>query len=136
MRQLIRKLRDAENGIALVWFATTLVLLIGTAGFAVDLGWLYLNSSRTQRSADAAATAGVVHLPGFPANADLDARDAARANGYDVCDPLQSGGAVTLSSTPRKISNMSPPSAYCLSKLWHFKGIKSSASVMPQSLRR
>jgi len=100
MRQLIRKLRDAENGIALVWFATTLVLLIGTAGFAVDLGWLYLNSSRTQRSADAAATAGVVHLPGFPANADLDARDAARANGYDVCDPLQSGCADTLISTP------------------------------------
>ena len=59
MRRLVSKFREAENGVAMVWLATTLVLLLGTAGFAVDLGWLYLNTSRTQRSVDAAAMAGV-----------------------------------------------------------------------------
>jgi len=100
MRRVISKFRETDNGVAMVWLATTLVLLLGTAGFAVDLGWLYLNTSRTQRSVDAAAMAGVVNLPGFPATADLEARDAARANGYDVCDPLQTGCADTLTSTP------------------------------------
>jgi Flp pilus assembly protein TadG len=100
VRRLVSKFREADNGVAMVWLATTLVLLLGTAGFAVDLGWLYLNTSRTQRSVDAAAMAGVVNLPGFPVTADLEARDAARANGYDVCDPLQTGCADTLTSTP------------------------------------
>ncbi len=99
MIRLIRRLRDEENAVAMVWLATTLVLLLGTAGFAVDLGWLYLNASRTQRSVDAAAMAGVVNLPGFPVTADLEARDAARANGYDVCDPLTTGCVDTLTAT-------------------------------------
>ena len=100
MRALVRKFRETENGVAMVWLATTIVLLLGTAGFAVDLGWLYLNTTRTQRSADAAAMAGVVHLPGFPVSADLDARNAARANGYDVCDPADTGCVDTLTATP------------------------------------
>lgn len=82
---------EKDPGVALVWLATTLVLLLGTAGFAVDLGWLYLSASRVQRTADSAAMAGVVHLPGFPVTADLDARDAGRANGYDICDPRSHG---------------------------------------------
>ena len=100
MIRIIRKLRDEENAVAMVWLATTIVLLLGTAGFAVDLGWLYLNASRTQRSVDSAAMAGVIHLPGFPVSADLDARDAARANGYDVCDPVDTGCSDILVATP------------------------------------
>lgn len=100
MRRLISRIRRKEDGVAMVWLATTLVLLLGTAGFAVDLGWMYLSASRAQRTVDSAAMAGVVHLPGFPLDADLDARDAARANGYDVCDPGNSGCSDTLVSTP------------------------------------
>ena len=100
MIRRFRELREEDNGVALVWLATTIVLLLGTAGFAVDLGWLYLNASRAQRTVDAAALAGVTNLPGFPATADLDARDAARANGYDVCDPGYTGCIDTLASTP------------------------------------
>ncbi|MEE8374884.1 MAG: TadE/TadG family type IV pilus assembly protein [Acidimicrobiia bacterium] len=50
MRHLVHRFRQAESGVAMVWLATKLVLLLGTAGFAVDLGWLYLSTSRTQRS--------------------------------------------------------------------------------------
>ena len=100
MRELIKKLRSQDRGVAMAWLATTLVLLLGTAGFAVDLGWMYLSASRLQRTVDAAAMAGVVHLPGFPSQADLDARATARANTYDVCDPGSSGCDDTLTATP------------------------------------
>jgi hypothetical protein len=83
-----------DEGIALVWLAITLVLLIGMAGFGLDLGWIYLNTARTQKAVDAAALAGVVNLPGFIAQANIDASDAAVANGYDP------GGADTLTITP------------------------------------
>jgi len=99
MIRRFREFRQEDNGVAMVWLATTIVLLLGTAGFAVDLGWLYLNASRAQRTVDSAAMAGVVHLPGFPNKADLDARNAARANGYDVCDPLVLGCSDTLVAT-------------------------------------
>jgi hypothetical protein len=83
-----------EEGIALVWLAITLVLLIGMAGFGLDLGWIYLNTARAQKAVDAAALAGVVNLPGFIAKANIDANDAARANGYDP------GGSDDLIVTP------------------------------------
>jgi hypothetical protein len=72
-----------DDGISLIWLAMTLALLIGMAGFATDLGWLYLNTTRAQKAVDAAALAGVVNLPGFQNLALSDAEDAARANGYD-----------------------------------------------------
>lgn len=98
---MIRRFFDErERGAALAWFTISVVLLIGAAGFAVDLGWMYLNASRVQRTVDSAALAGVVHLPGFPNSADLDARDAARANGFDVCDPGILGCSDILTSTP------------------------------------
>ena len=60
----------------------------------LDLGWMYLSTTRAQKAVDAAALAGVVNLPGFIAQANQDAADAARANGYDP------GGADTLTVTP------------------------------------
>ena len=77
-----------DEGFSLVWLALTLTVLLGMAGLAVDLGWLYLNSVRTQAAVDSAALAGVVNLPAFPYTADAEA--AVRANGYDP------GGADTL----------------------------------------
>jgi hypothetical protein len=87
-----RNLRSEDGGFSLVWLAIILVLLLGMAGFATDLGWIYLNTVRTQNAVDAAALAGVVNLPGFDPAPDAEA--AARANGYDP------GGADTLSLTP------------------------------------
>lgn len=76
--------RERESGAALLWVAGALTVLLTMAAFAVDLGWIYLNSSRLQAAADAAALAGVVHLPGFPDSADADAALAAGANYFPI----------------------------------------------------
>ncbi|MGD2102848.1 MAG: Tad domain-containing protein [Acidimicrobiia bacterium] len=81
VRVLRNRLKSEDSGFSLVWLAMILVLLLGMAGFATDLGWLYLNTVRTQNAVDAAALAGVVNLPGFdPAP---DAQAAVTANGLD-----------------------------------------------------
>jgi hypothetical protein len=49
---------------------------------AVDLGWLYLNSIRTQQAADAAALAGVVYMPDEFPTASTVAISTATANEY------------------------------------------------------
>ena len=69
---------------ALFFIALTLAVLVGMAAFAIDLGWLYLNTSRVQRGADAGVLAGAVHLPVFPDQAASDAVDGANANGWKV----------------------------------------------------
>jgi hypothetical protein len=74
--------------------AGSLVMLLAFSALAVDLAWVYLNSSRLQNAADAAALAGVVNLPGDPSAAQNDAEDAAGANGFAV------GGANTVTATP------------------------------------
>ena len=48
---------------SLVWFALSLTVLCGMAGFATDLAYWYLTASRAQNAADAAALGGVVFLP-------------------------------------------------------------------------
>ncbi|MFZ0494008.1 MAG: pilus assembly protein TadG-related protein, partial [Acidimicrobiia bacterium] len=74
--------RHSDEGAVLVWVAGSIVALMLFAALAVDLGWFYLNSSRLQNAADAAALAGVVDLPGFLTQAQSDADDAAAANGF------------------------------------------------------
>lgn len=74
--------RRKEKGAALPLVAGILATLLGLSAFAVDLGWIYLNTSRLQRAADAAALAGVVHLPAFPSRVTEDATAAATANGF------------------------------------------------------
>lgn len=75
---------EGEKGSALPFVAVVLVLLLGMAAFAIDLGWLYLNGARTQRAADAASLAGVVFLPGDVASVSSTAVNGANANGYRV----------------------------------------------------
>jgi hypothetical protein len=75
---------DGERGLVLVWMAMMLVVLLGMAGFAVDLGSWYLRSSKLQRAADAAALAGVVWMPGDPASAQAAALATLQKNGIDT----------------------------------------------------
>ncbi len=56
------KLRS-EDGVSLLLTAAALTVMLGMAGFAVDLGWIYLNQTQTQKAAESAALAGVVHMP-------------------------------------------------------------------------
>jgi hypothetical protein len=75
---------DEERGAALLWIAASLVMLLAFSALAVDLAWLYLNSSRLQNAADASALAAVINAPGFMTQAQTDAESAATANGYPV----------------------------------------------------
>ena len=76
--------------------ASSLVLLLGMAAFGTDLAWFYLNASRVQRSADAAALGGVVWMPADPGTAISTAHDLAFRNGYD-------DDAVDVTVTPATI---------------------------------
>jgi len=60
---------DGENGVVLVLTALSMVILMGMAAFAVDLGWLYYSQLNVRKAAEAAALAGVVHMP-LPACSD------------------------------------------------------------------
>lgn len=98
MRELYRRLKSRdERGSALVLIAGSLVLLMGLAAFGVDLAWFYLNSSRVQRAADAAALGGVIHLPADEPAALANAHVVAIANGYD-------DAAADTTVTPVRIS--------------------------------
>ena len=55
--------RSSDEGATLPLFALMALVLFGMVGFAVDLGWVYLNASRVQNAADAAALAAVTRLP-------------------------------------------------------------------------
>ncbi|MGH8915805.1 MAG: TadG family pilus assembly protein [Acidimicrobiia bacterium] len=83
MRKLLRLARDNDRGAALALIASSMVLLLGMAAFGSDLAWFYLNASRVQRAADAAALGGVIWLPGQPGTANSTAIDIALRNGYD-----------------------------------------------------
>lgn len=63
--------------------AIMLVVLLGAAAMAVDLGWLYWHSIEVQHGADAAALAGVIYEPGQRTEAHNEALAAAASNGYD-----------------------------------------------------
>ncbi len=84
MRGLFHRIKDGEDrGAALALVAASLVVLMGMAAFGTDLAWFYLNASRIQRAADAAALGGVIWLPGDSGKADDTAVDIALRNGYD-----------------------------------------------------
>ncbi len=80
-RRKVRELLE-EKGISLPLVAMSLFLLMSLAAFAIDLGWFYVNSQRVQRAADAAALAGVVHLPTSEANAIAAAVEVGTNNAY------------------------------------------------------
>lgn len=72
-----------QRGAVLPLMAILLVVLMGAAAMAVDLGWLYWQSIEIQHGADAAALAGVVYEPDLRTQAKSEAVAAAKENGYD-----------------------------------------------------
>lgn len=82
MRSLFIRLSENDRGAALALVGASLLLLMGMAAFGSDLAWFYLNSSRIQRAADAAALGGVIWLPSDEASAKVNAQSIAVQNGY------------------------------------------------------
>jgi len=84
MKKLFKRFKEGgDRGAALVLIGSTMLLLMGMAAFGTDLAWFYLNSSRIQRAADAAALGGVVWLPGDEATSFASAHSIAIQNGYN-----------------------------------------------------
>ena len=80
---------ESERGAVLILTTLLLVVFMGMAAFAIDLGWLYYNQLNTAKAAEAAALAGVVHMPMpgcvSPGSGDqptVVARDIAGRQGY------------------------------------------------------
>jgi Flp pilus assembly protein TadG len=84
----------SHRGQVLVIFSGIFVVLLLMSALVIDLAWLWNNSLRIQRTADAAALAGVVYLPNDVPNAVIYARREATRNGY----PNATGG-VTVTPT-------------------------------------
>ncbi len=76
-----RRGRD-ERGYAIVLIAGSMTVLLGVAGFSIDLGSWYVRASKMQNAADAAATAAVVYLPGDYATAAATATAVLTKNGF------------------------------------------------------
>ena len=75
------KLIRREEGAVLVMVAAGMAVLLGFLALVADVGFLYLNRVQLVNAADAAALAGVWHLPGEPGEAKTVAREYARKNG-------------------------------------------------------
>ncbi len=101
----------AERGQALLIAAGAIVILVGTAGLAIDVGIARTQLRSAQNAADAAAVSGADDLPGgSPATAITDATCAAAFNGYVdrsgpvTCNghtyPAEPGVTVTVSTPP------------------------------------
>jgi Putative Flp pilus-assembly TadE/G-like len=76
--------RKNERGQAIVLMVLSLVVLIGMAALAIDVGSWYRTKRRLQGTADAAALAGAQQLPKSPGAARTMAMDYADKNGGDV----------------------------------------------------
>jgi Flp pilus assembly protein TadG len=104
--------RFEERGAILVLSAMALVILMGMAAFAVDYGWLAYNRLEVRKAAEAAALAGVVHMPlpgsetwGAGAGAYDTAIDVAGRNGYvNGVDGASVSPTETLSPHQVKVS--------------------------------
>jgi hypothetical protein len=97
-----------ERGYVLVLTALISIALLIFAAIGVDVGAFYSRGIQAQRAADAAATAGVVYLPGDLARAEQAALQAARDNGFDDNDPKENLGKeidviVQRGNTPRRL---------------------------------
>ena len=90
-----QRIKAKERGAVLILIAASMAGFIGMAGFAVDLGWIYLQSTNVKKAAEAAALAAVAHMPletpqaagteistGIPAADTAD--DVATKHGYSA----------------------------------------------------
>lgn len=84
--------RPVRRGIAVVWTALLLIVLVGVLGVGLDFGKAAWNIHQLHNAADAAALAGAQIVKGDPSGAAVRAHDLALVNDAD-------GLAVTLRTT-------------------------------------
>lgn len=80
--------RERRRGVAMVYFALSLIVIIGMVGFVTDLGRLYVAGAQAQKAADAAALAGApfIYSDSTGATSRTEAQRLAKWNGFDIAD--------------------------------------------------
>lgn len=86
-----------QKGTTLILVASLMVVLLGMVGFAADLGWLYFQQTNARKAAEAAALAGVVHVP--PVGTWGPGEEA-----YDTAMDVAARAGYTTGVTPELIS--------------------------------
>ncbi len=61
--ETLRRFRDDQRGAVVIFFAASVMLLLGIAAIAIDLSYLYSLRGKLQNTADAAVLAGAKELP-------------------------------------------------------------------------
>ncbi|MGC2282256.1 MAG: pilus assembly protein TadG-related protein, partial [Candidatus Acidiferrales bacterium] len=103
--------RKSESGQALVFTALALVVLLGFAGLAIDMGTLRYQKRLQQSAADAAAIAGASNLASSSGGVSAGAVAASATNGFSAgsagsgCPPP--APATTVGSVAVAVNN--PP---------------------------
>jgi len=97
--------RSREGGYVAVLTALLMVVLVGMAAFAVDVGRWYVVGQQAQRAADAAALAGVTSLPGDMPAAVTNAKNFSKINGFDgaVLGTTVTAGQDLTNSRPTRL---------------------------------
>ena len=108
----LRDSRSGDGGYVAVMTALLLMVLMGLAAFAVDVGNWYVVGQQEQRAADAAAMAGVTYLPGNQSLAMTTAQNYSKLNGFQdgtsltTVTPAIDGRSTRLRVTvSRQVSN-------------------------------
>lgn len=90
--------RGSNRGIAVVYIALLLVVLLAFVGLAIDIGYMYVAKTQLQNAADAAALAGANLLDGTNATIQTAARQEAykfaalnKAAGQNISIDLNTG---------------------------------------------
>jgi hypothetical protein len=82
-RTLLQKSRSTnERGVVAVYVAALMLVLLGVAALAIDVGYWYYEARREQQAVDQAALAGAVFLPDHPDLARATALESAGQNGF------------------------------------------------------
>ena len=98
---------STERGAVLPMMAAMLMVLLGSAAMAVDLGWLFWQSIEVQHGADAAALAGVIYEPDLRTQAHTEAEATATVNGYDDGLPRTTVTVLDYTDDPTAVENSS-----------------------------
>jgi Flp pilus assembly protein TadG len=106
-RASVGRRHRAADGQVLVIFALSIFVFMGICAVVIDISWYWANTLRVQRTADAAALAGVVDLPGNVSGAETIAVAAAGQNGYTVSNACQADG-MTPASVPGMCATPDP----------------------------
>ncbi|WP_395403648.1 pilus assembly protein TadG-related protein [Pseudoduganella sp. UC29_106] len=98
--------RHRQHGVVAIIYALMLVVLLGFAGLAVDLGLMYQRKAQLQNAADSIALAAALRLNGTAAGVA-----AAGAQAQDIAISLHTGGSTRLTWNDSALRFSSDPDA-------------------------